>query len=464
MNIDFIRKCNHNSRLILILAGWSSDTRLYSDVTEAVPNGWDILCISGFDSPSIPPEIFSAYHTVYLYAWSLGVAASRLLPPDIPLTRSFAIAGTPLPVNDDFGIPTAIYEGTRNSLDSRRLTKFRRRMVCSADEFTELQSLLPDNPDIDDLKNQLDFIASIASSDAVHVKWHKAYIPLKDAIFPPDNQRNYWEKHSPIENIVEIDAPHYVSLAKIIKSTIHNPAKVGLRFMKAIETYIPAASPQKHIAQRLVNFIPKEFPSKLDNILEIGQGAGMLTRIWAERFNVNNADFIDLYSSGPFGVALNEVYHISDAEDWIANTHKTFDCIISANTMQWFANPVKFIKDAYGCLKTGGILLLSSFLPGNLRELDSLRPCPMAYKDLETIKTTVTEVSTDAMVAEEEIPVEFDSVKEALIHLKKTGVGVPSASTSNRLTLTDYAKALITPQGKYRLTYRPVYIIIRKDG
>ncbi|MCM1476241.1 MAG: DUF452 family protein [Muribaculaceae bacterium] len=463
MKIERILHKENNNRLILILAGWGSDARLYEGIAHIAPEGWDVICISGYDSKTLTEETLQGYDTIYLYAWSLGVTAAEILLQKTKLTRAIAVNGTPLPYNDEFGIPCDIYTGTRNTLSERNLTKFRRRMAGNSETFKKLQTLLPEQPDIEKLKEELDFIQHISEETTACINWDNVYISSEDAIIPTANQINYWTRHHPSEGIIKVEGAHYLPLSEIVKKTIHNPEKVGRRFERAMKTYTIAALPQRLIAERLADMIPDEDNRANISVLEIGHGNGLLSKLWGKKLKAGRAEFIDLYKVAPFEIAREEVYHICDAERWIEASENSYDYILSASAMQWFANPLKFISDVYKRLKPGGMLLLSSFLPGNLCELDSLRPCPIPYKRIEAIRDIVVGLGGYSSVIEDEIYMEFNNVREALMHLKETGVGMPDSKTGEHpIALSDYGRAMQAENGKFRLTYRPVFIRVKK--
>ena len=142
MTVRHLRRTPDARRLLLIFTGWSTDARLFRG--REFPAGWNATVCSGFDGTPVPPEELDGYDTIYVLAWSLGVAAAAdLLPPD-KITAAFAVNGTERPADDLMGIPEAIFRGTRDNLSPRNLVKFRRRVAGSAEAFAALADALPE--------------------------------------------------------------------------------------------------------------------------------------------------------------------------------------------------------------------------------------------------------------------------------------------------------------------------------
>lgn len=447
MKIEWLNKSD-STRLILIFAGWSTDGSFYSHIKL---EGWDVAVVSGYSDPSFPYTILDKYLTVAVFAWSMGVyAASQVLTSD-QISLAVAINGTEFPSHDKFGIPSAIFEGTASTLSERNLTKFRRRMAGS--EYESIKEKLESCcPEIDTLKAELDYIFSKSKEYSKSpLRWHRVYASLEDHIFPYESQLNAWNENPSEPEIITLPTPHYVDLLPIIKGILPSGEKIGDRFRKATSTYDDQAFAQRKIAESLTKLCPE---CKLDKIVEIGPGTGLFTRMIAEKCNPESMTFVDLYKLDHFNVVPVEEYNIADAETWIEKEAENYpasvDAIVSASAIQWFANPRRFLKNAAKLLKSGGLLLCSTFLPGNLSELKDVSPFGLIYRKREEIEGFLNEYFSEVQLAEESLQLSFNSPRETLLHLRHTGVG--GTSTSN-IPLHQLLKTLPP-----HLTYRPLLI------
>ena len=482
MKYEFLHKEN-TGRLIFIFAGWSTGPDFYRHIN--LP-GWDVMLVYGYSDFHFPYSIFDEYPTVALFAWSLGVFMASKTIPFERLSLAVAVNGTETPVNDRSGIPIDIFKGTITTLNERNLKKFRMRM-CGNQNFLHISEsgLFPplsdssvseqdsSNSEQDSsdskqansdpvssergesialLKNQLEFVAAESTDASVDnsTLWHRVYVSTDDRIFPVSAQKTAWENHPSHPEIILLNEPHYVDLDNIIRTALPAKDKVALHFHKALSTYDDQAKAQRTIAERLTDF-PGGTPLPPKKVLEIGPGSGIFTRLFAQRFQPQEIDFVDLYPLPHFGVAPNENYFAADAEEWISTrSSESYDAIISASAIQWFANPELFFKNAARLLRPGGLLLCSTFIPGNLFEMKAVNPFGLIYRRIEELEKMIGKFFMFAKLEEEEMIIRFESPRETLRHLKETGVGGGLATGRSPRELL-----AVTPLS---LTYRPLYI------
>lgn len=456
MKLEFLKR-EGNDRLILIFAGWSTGASFYSGIDR---QGWDVAVASGYSDLAFDTDALKCYATVYVFAWSLGVwAAGRVLPKSM-VTHAVAVNGTPYPCHDTLGIPQAIFHGTMENLDERNLRKFRRRMAADSNQWREIEEKISGiADDIDLLKSELGFIArENASATSVSAfEWSRVYISDNDRIIPPANQLNAWRMNGAGE-VITLPGAHFRDLSTIIRSTIQDTAKVGKRFEAATPTYDEAATAQRRIASRLTELLRSHKPGAGGRMLEIGPGTGILTGLMAELLRPAAIDYVELYEVEPRGLAAEERAFTADAEQWIARSVNSYDYIVSASTLQWMVNLRRFLRDASERLRPGGMLACSTFVCGNLAELNPARPYGLLYHTEEQIREMATECFGEVETATEDIRLTFPTAREALMHLKYTGVGGSSRSQEGLQRLL----AAITASGTPQLTYRPLYLLCRK--
>lgn len=448
MKIEYIRR-GAATRLILIFAGWSTDARYYSG---CVAEGWDTAVVHDYTDltmPDLPPQ----YSTIYLFAYSLGVWAAARSGTDAAVR--IAIFGTPDPISDRYGIPDAIFNGTAEGLDRKSLAKFHLRMAGDKDTYSRLCAMLPPEPDIEYLRQELLTIAAgTGSVDPREMKWHRAYISKDDRIFPFQNQADFWAA-SPGTETIMIDSPHAADMSAIVNHCIPAAADIGKGFAKASSTYRKHAIVQAEICQRTGEEIDRIFNNKdrhVGKLLEIGPGEGLLSDRWSQLITADSATYIDLCDMPEYGKSPAERYIKADAERWMESNTESFDLILSSSAIQWFANPLRFISELHRHLNDGGTAVITTFTEGNLNELDQLRPSPIFYHSLEEY------IKAGAMQAINwERVLEFDSARDLLMHLRLTGV--QPSDGKKRLKGSSPFRLTSVPT---RLTYRPAILIIQK--
>lgn len=443
MKTEFIRRDSSNRRLILIYAGWSTGPSLFSDVGIS---GWDVAVTYDYTDLSADTSFLEGYSTVLVFAWSLGVRMAAVSLPPEKITAAYAINGTLFPVNDTEGIPEAIYEATAANLDRRNLLKFRRRMAGDAQTFHKYFSGESNDAETECLRSQLYTVRDSILPEK-KLPWRRAYISDNDLIFPPANMQRSW-KHLGVETI-RTETPHFVPMKDVISGIVPESSLISRRFESASDSYNNNAPAQKEIAAHLAGILAESGPAKGKRILEIGPGTGLFTSLYGSILAPRRAEFVDIATVGPFGIAETETYHKQDAETWITQYRNDFDYILSASTVQWFCDPEVFISNCRKALRPGGRLLISSFLPGNLGELDSLRPSPIFYHHADTYRKWMEKNFSDVSVESEEIRLSFSSPRDLMLHLKLTGVAGSAPSPG------------ISPaalRNIRHITYRPVYM------
>lgn len=164
--------------------------------------------------------IVSQFSNITLIAWSFGTfyadyLLGKIFTEGMTLpTRSLAINGTLFPVDDEYGVPENMFQGTLSGLDSRNLQKFYLRISGTGDikqKYFESAEM-----DIDALKDELAAIherAIFPDSECSQSRWHwtDVYLTKEDRIFPYDNLYRFWSEIynlTPI-NIVSASGAHF---------------------------------------------------------------------------------------------------------------------------------------------------------------------------------------------------------------------------------------------------------------
>lgn len=464
MKSKFISR-NRSNRLILIFAGWGMDWRPFIGLEHC---DYDILVVWDYRDLTFDCKQLTEYDEICLLAWSMGVfAASVSIYEILPkITMRIAINGTLTPIDNTTGIPPAIWHATLNALSPASLRKFHRRMCDSAAQYENFREVAPKR-NIDELKEEL---IALETHTLFHVEqvtdWDMAIISRHDAIFPAKNQLNAWR---PIAPTRILDNGHLPDFAMLVSRMIKDKRRVEECFDKAGTTYAQNAIVQKQIARKLMRHFDTVYGTDdiVGNIIEIGVGdGGSLTDLWYKRTDPRAKLLLwDLVDVDTKNFAPRAVFEKCDAEVRIRRQpSESARFIFSTSTIQWFNSLRNFINECNRVLVPGGYLAFSSFVHGNLEELTSVTgnglqlPTPSDWKRLipDSMEILVFETA--------EYTLEFPTVRDVLHHFRLTGVnGVNYGQTRVTLTrhiLREYPADPAT--GKYKVTYRPIFIIARK--
>lgn len=178
--------------VILFFNGWGMDDRAVRHV------GGDVDVVEVHDYRSLrqaeAPDL-GGYEGVCVVAWSMGVWAAGALAGRWGLAPRVAVAlnGTGCPVDDDYGIPVKSYLLTERGMDERGREKFFRRMLASSGEMAWFEERKPCRP-LEEQVEELRLVREQAGALRGEImKWDVALVSEGDLIFPPGNQRNWWE-------------------------------------------------------------------------------------------------------------------------------------------------------------------------------------------------------------------------------------------------------------------------------
>ncbi|WP_302336597.1 pimeloyl-ACP methyl esterase BioG family protein [uncultured Porphyromonas sp.] len=207
-------------RLIIYFCGWGMTPATVSHLT--LPDQCDLLVLYDYrilelsDDPADLP--WNSYEAVTIVAWSLGVWAAEQVVPHWSILptkqRLIAVAGSPYPMHDQWGIPKQIFVGTLEGLTDKNRQRFNRRM-CGGKRYKQLYDILSERPTTelrDELQAVYDSLATPeASGSTPHTRlaWDLAIIGERDQIFPAKNLSTLWKAVN-VPTLLLPDGYHYL--------------------------------------------------------------------------------------------------------------------------------------------------------------------------------------------------------------------------------------------------------------
>lgn len=451
---------SQSKTLLLIFSGWACDERLFTELN--VPD-FSVMVISDYTDFSIN-ELkgkLLPYTEICVLAWSYGVPhAAEFLAThrhNLPVTLSIAINGTTTPVDDSYGIPSGIFNGTLETLSQLSLKKFYRRICHSAQTFDALP-YNADNADINALAGELKAIGNRRFPNADKWTWDYAFISQNDKIIPPANQANAWNDKKNAVTIETRNWSHLPDFQSIASRLLINKHLVASRFRNATNSYSTNALVQRQMADTLAH-----------KLIEGGQGMSNISLL---EFGAGNGNFTSLYYPA-LASKISTLYLIDIAgiDDSLPGHHITADAelkirqlpdnscdiICGAATIQWFNSPFSFIRECKRVLKPGGKLIFSTFSNKNFPEISDFAPSlPLSSEELWMKELSSLDFHTQIQTETEAI--HFKTSKELLEHLRLTGVN--SIQSDDKIRFR--AVKRILREGIRTLTYAPLYIAASK--
>lgn len=196
----------NNPDLLIFALGWGCDPHAVEGIR---PSGCDILCLYDYRSIApVDPQSVVTYRRVWLFSWSFGVWASELVLRDIHFYRTVALNGTPLPINNRYGIPSKIFRVTLEGMKTAGTDTFNRRTYGAS--YDSLARWLTNRSETEKLTELQTLFDLSTKAYRLAIRWDEAVIGSRDQIFSPANMQAYWQDESPSTEVeIVADMPHY---------------------------------------------------------------------------------------------------------------------------------------------------------------------------------------------------------------------------------------------------------------
>ena len=207
-------------QLIIYFCGWGMTPATVSHLT--LPAQCDLLTLYDYRTLELSDDLadlpWDSYEAVTIVAWSLGVWAAEQVVPHWSILptkqRLIAVAGSPYPVHDQWGIPNQIFIGTLEGLTDENRQRFNRRM-CGGKRYKQLYDILSERPTTelrDELQAVYDSLATPEASESTpHTRLARdlAIIGERDQIFPAKNLSTLWKAVN-VPTLLLPDGYHYL--------------------------------------------------------------------------------------------------------------------------------------------------------------------------------------------------------------------------------------------------------------
>lgn len=245
--------------------------------------------------------------------------------------------------------------------------------------------------------------------------------------------------------------------------------EIKCRFKRSVDTYDDNAHVQKLIVDRLKTIVNSYVSGSPEKILEIGCGTGLLTSALRNILSSQGLYVNDLVEEMCIRTAVANNLQLShclagDIEE--LPLPGSFNLIVSSSTFQWFVRPADTFCKLATALSPGALLIFSTFGTNNLNEIRATTGGGLKYASQHEMYRLLEPCFEILAFQEEYHKLEFDSPLDVLQHLKKTGVnasGISEVWTKGKMKqFADRYKACFYRDGKYMLTYHPIYFVCRR--
>lgn len=201
------------------------------------------------------------------------------------------------------------------------------------------------------------------------------------------------------------------------------------RHFSQANDYDKHASIQRQVCQLLLANIANQ---QQDSVVEVGAGSGQMTRLLANSIQSNEWTINELCAKQfPILQSILPTANIVIGDAETINMGVAHSLIISANAVQWFDDPLNFIKRAYQCLQPGGQLLFNTFTPNNFLQIKALTGQGLNYPMIKAWQTALEESEFERIqLSTHRFELTFPNPYAVLKHMQLTGVSTNQTTAS----------------------------------
>lgn len=203
----WLNKAN-NKNLLIFLVGWSFDENPFKFLSF---EDLDVLVFYDYSSLDFDVD-FSGYEKYYFVGWSMGVYIGALLQNKLPAFEyAIALNGTPMPIDNEFGIPERTFELTLRYAEEGLKGKFYQNVFFGEEQFNKYFQA----PIMREIDNRVKELHSLKEQiDKMPIEalgfYNKAYVAKNDKIIPSKNQFRAWQKlNVPVIELADGHFPFY---------------------------------------------------------------------------------------------------------------------------------------------------------------------------------------------------------------------------------------------------------------
>ena len=204
----YIRRREKNNQLVVLYGGWGTDENVFTPLCN---DEFDFILFYNYsaDEALVLPEM-KTYNKITLIGFSIGVWSAEYLSPKTGIKPDVTIAvnGTPMPANDQYGIPLKLIEGTLNNITEENIEKFYLRMFGDKKTYQANIDRIPHRT-LKSLHSELRWLYNrIMEQKEPGFRWDYAVTSAVNRVFPSGNLNRYWGKEKDTKQII-LPLPHY---------------------------------------------------------------------------------------------------------------------------------------------------------------------------------------------------------------------------------------------------------------
>ena len=205
----YIRRREKNDNLVVLFGSWGTDENVFVPFCN---DEFDFILFYNYsaDQALVLPEM-KTYRKIVVIGWSLGVWAAEYLSPSTGIVADVTIAvnGTPVPLDDHYGIPANSFEESLNNITEESMDKFYCRMFGNRRTYNLNSEKIPHRT-LESVHVEMRWLYNrIMEQKDPGLRWDYAVTSESDRIFPSENVISYWNRQKNTRQII-VPYPHYM--------------------------------------------------------------------------------------------------------------------------------------------------------------------------------------------------------------------------------------------------------------
>jgi malonyl-CoA O-methyltransferase len=205
-------------------------------------------------------------------------------------------------------------------------------------------------------------------------------------------------------------------------------AKISKCFRSSINSYENNALVQKEVGDSLLALMAGYSEIRYKRVLEVGCCTGAMTEKMCVAFSPDEFFINDLVTDCCESTVerirnlAGSVYPVPGNVEFI-DLPSQLDLVISSSTFQWLNDLPSFFHKIGETLNDHGYLVFSQFGPGTMSQMKELLGVGLCYTEEQALSTMLEEHFTLERIETSHYRLFFQTPREVLKHIQKTGVG-----------------------------------------
>lgn len=246
--------------------------------------------------------------------------------------------------------------------------------------------------------------------------------------------------------------------------------RISDHFRRSLLTYDEGAKVQKEVGDLLISSLQNYPEIVFSKVLEIGCCTGSMTQSLCETYDIKELWVNDLVKECCERTAeriadQTDTVHPLPGDIEILPLPQNLDLVVSSSTFQWLHDLAGCFVKVYEALSEDGFLVFTLFGPGTMYQVKALTGVGLCYTSEADLVQMLNYNFTILSLSTSHHRMYFQTPRDVLRHIQKTGVGGVSSFRWTGDTLKSFEKGYRNQFGEEQgvpLDYVSTCVVARK--